>query len=68
MIIDETGSVVTAATDILSTQAWLGGVSVATLQNDTYLLAYAHGTGEPPDQTYEYNIFTLSSSDFISWS
>ena len=68
MIISETGGIETSATDILAGADWLGSPSVITLANNTYLLVYSGGTGEPPDQTNSYYFYIKTSSNFISWN
>jgi len=67
MIISQTGSVVTAPTNIETGLAWLGAPSVITLANDTYLLIYPQGTGVAPDTANDYYLYKRTSSNFTSW-
>lgn len=67
MIISPTGTVVTSATEIMSTTNWIDHPDVITLANDTYLLVYPEGTKVPPDTTGAYYLYSRTSSDFTSW-
>ena len=67
VIVTPTGSTVSSGT-ISTGHGWLGGVSVITLANDTYLLVYAEGDAAPPGSSDNYYLQKRTSSDFTSWS
>lgn len=67
LVISPTGSVVTAYAAISTGNSWIGGVSVITLANDTYLLVYADGDAEPPGDSDNYYLQKRTSSNFTSW-